>query len=820
MGDIDMSIDNSRLREDILDTIKQCTSYEFVDDNVNINELQVDAEFFLEHLKIYLKGLQLSASKIRGKNIGDIVLLVEKISCNSSQNQDVKGIVYKALRSCSANWFNQYVYISDARINYKLLVSRINESYGISLIKKELTRFPNYADVNELITFIENKIKDRIDTLTMNQQETKEIGRKNVMKTIDRKKIEYVIGIDLGHGETSAAICPLQWDTPVEQLDPVKDLEMGGNKKVIPSAITILDNGNAYIGDSAFNPEILKQAEVHVCFKKAPKDINGESEKLMMRFMQEVYKRIRENNSAMLTDNNHLVYIATPSGWDKQTQDLYLQMAKQAGLPMGGITKESRAAFVRAQHDVTSGLGKYVDKGAIVFDMGSSTLDFTYMTSNSKLIDHGYDCGASFIEKTIFKNCEEKFPAIQQFEKKYEKLTPFLLFEARKVKEQVYFDPNLKVKKTINFEDLIDDEDFEDDRFKMVFQPKELNSLLEQVGYIKEIEDAAYDFVNNHIHNASVYGVFLTGGASRMDFIKPLVSKCWNVPESQIYRDQDPSLTISQGVAEVARMDLRTEGMDAGLEDAINQLQNSDTIYNAFTEKLSNALFEKVTDDVANVIVYFRDAEEDYSLSNLQTAISETAQDSINDIVPNIPAFMQESVYESTSEIQQKVESIIAHYSNQGINISIPSLSLNNFKVGNISINGIINSISDQIASESSDWAGAIGGAAVGGAIALILGGPLAWIIGGAAFLGQLFFGKSEEEKKKEAMTKDLNKEARGKVFESIEEKWEDIQLGIDRSINQSISRNAEIKQVINRATHQLLQDYKESLKKARILID
>lgn len=820
MGDIDMSIDNSRLREDILDTIKQCTSYEFVDDNVNINELQVDAEFFLEHLKIYLKGLQLSASKIRGKNIGDIVLLVEKISCNSSQNQDVKGIVYKALRSCSANWFNQYVYISDARINYKLLVSRINESYGISLIKKELTRFPNYADVNELITFIENKIKDRIDTLTMNQQETKEIGRKNVMKTIDRKKIEYVIGIDLGHGETSAAICPLQWDTPVEQLDPVKDLEMGGNKKVIPSAITILDNGNAYIGDSAFNPEILKQAEVHVCFKKAPKDINGESEKLMMRFMQEVYKRIRENNSAMLTDNNHLVYIATPSGWDKQTQDLYLQMAKQAGLPMGGITKESRAAFVRAQHDVTSGLGKYVDKGAIVFDMGSSTLDFTYMTSNSKLIDHGYDCGASFIEKTIFKNCEEKFPAIQQFEKKYEKLTPFLLFEARKVKEQVYFDPNLKVKKTINFEDLIDDEDFEDDRFKMVFQPKELNSLLEQVGYIKEIEDAAYDFVNNHIHNASVYGVFLTGGASRMDFIKPLVSKCWNVPESQIYRDQDPSLTISQGVAEVARMDLRTEGMDAGLEDAINQLQNSDTIYNAFTEKLSNALFEKVTDDVANVIVYFRDAEEDYSLSDLQTAISETAQDSINDIVPNIPAFMQESVYESTSEIQQKVESIIAHYSNQGINISIPSLSLNNFKVGNISINGIINSISDQIASESSDWAGAIGGAAVGGAIALILGGPLAWIIGGAAFLGQLFFGKSEEEKKKEAMTKDLNKEARGKVFESIEEKWEDIQLGIDRSINQSISRNAEIKQVINRATHQLLQDYKESLKKARILID
>ena len=93
------------------------------------------------------------------------------------------------------------------------------------------------------------------------------LQKMNKMKEEQKKKIEYVIGIDLGHGETSAAICPMQWDTAVEQLDPAKDLDMGGNKKVMPSAITILDNGNAYIGDAAFNPEILKQAEVRVCFK-------------------------------------------------------------------------------------------------------------------------------------------------------------------------------------------------------------------------------------------------------------------------------------------------------------------------------------------------------------------------------------------------------------------------------------------------------------------------------------------------------------------------------------------------------------------------
>ncbi len=52
-----------------------------------------------------------------------------------------------------------------------------------------------------------------------------------------RRQIEYVIGIDLGHGETSAALCPIQWDTEVEQLDPATDLEMGGNKYVLPSAV-------------------------------------------------------------------------------------------------------------------------------------------------------------------------------------------------------------------------------------------------------------------------------------------------------------------------------------------------------------------------------------------------------------------------------------------------------------------------------------------------------------------------------------------------------------------------------------------------------
>ncbi len=644
------------------------------------------------------------------------------------------------------------------------------------------------------------------------------------MTDAQKKQIEYIIGIDLGHGETSAAICPMQWDTAVEQLDPAKDLDMGGNKKVMPSAITILDNGNAYIGDAAFNPEILKQAVVRVCFKQAPKDVNGDAEKIMIRFMHEVYKRIRENNKAILTDTNHIVYIATPSGWDKPTQDLYVEMARIAELPIAGVTKESRAAFVRAQHDVTSGLGRNIDKGSIVFDMGSSTLDFTYMNKFlSGLVDHGYDCGASFIEKSIYAQQQKENDAIKQFEAKYPKLIDYLVFEARKVKEQVYFDPSLKVKKTINFDDFIDDEDLEDERFKLTFKPGELNEFLGENGYIKSIEDAMIDYKQNHIANQDIYGVFLTGGASRMDFIIPLVCKCWGVEPSQVYRDQDPSLTISQGVAEVARMDLRTDGMDVGLEGEINNFLNGSQTFDVFVEKFGHDLWDKVTDDIGSVITTWRDYKDDVSINTLQDAISDAVQESVSEFSSNAPAYVEEAIKASTADIRAKVESIVAVYSAQGVEINLP----NNVKLGEVNLSDInmvsvLSGISEKLKEDSDGWGAAIGGAAIGGAVAMLLGGPLTWLIGGGALLAKWLFSeeKTEAQKQAEAMCRDLNAEQRTKVFNSISEEWQSICDSVANSIEEALTNDKSIKDSINKVAKEYMQAYKDSLKSARVLVD
>lgn len=657
---------------------------------------------------------------------------------------------------------------------------------------------------------------------------TSSVAQTSTIKTsinmgIDKRKVEYVIGIDLGHGETSAAICPMQWDAQADQLEDAKDLDMGGNKKVMPSAITLLDDGRAYIGDAAFNPDILKQAHVHVCFKQAPKDIDGEPEKLMIRFMAEVYKTIRENNSGLLTDDNHVVYIATPSGWNKNQQDLYVKMAEKAGLPIAGVTKESRAAFVRAQRDATSGIGRNVSKGAIVFDMGSSTLDFTYMNKNlPNLIDQGYNCGASAIEKAIFKIKEQEDDSIQLFEKKFPDLVDYLVFEARKVKEQVYFNPELRVKKTVNFDDIIEDEDLEDERFKLVFQPGELNKMLEDDGYIKSITDAMCDYQSNFINGQKIYGVFMTGGASRMNFLKPLISKCWNVDESQIYRDQDPSLTISQGVAEVARLDFHTSGQDKGLEEMIDKAQNSNDIYETFIQEFGHALWENVTDAMGAAIAEWKDCDNDLSVNDLRDRITSAAKKSSKKFSAEAPAYIDAAIESNTQEICTKVNAIISLYASQGYEVNVPKPSIGEINIPGVNLDGVMSELAEKLKDDSSGWGAAIGGAAVAGTVAFLLGGPLMWTIGGALAIGKFLFGNhdSEDEKKRKALAKKLDHHEREEVYNSLSEDWGNICSSVAESISKSLRGNHNIKTSINTVVRELMQAYKENLKNARILVD
>ena len=636
----------------------------------------------------------------------------------------------------------------------------------------------------------------------------------------NKESHRYVVGIDLGHGETSAAYAEIGWGEDMGTLEPVKDIDLPQDKTfVIPSAISIEANGDLHVGADAFE---YQEAELHVCFKQRPTSINGKAEQLMIKFMSEVYKLIRERVGAILTDGNHLVYIATPSGWDKEAQDLYGQMAREAGMPIAGVTWESRAAFIKAQSSADSGLPQYVDKGAIVFDMGSSTLDFTYISTdvlkdNNKPIDYGYDCGASKIERLMYEKLKEDSDVVEEFEQKYPKGTDRLLFEMRKGKEEYYRKAEHKLRKTVDFYQLVSDEDL--DVVRCVYNEGELDDYLKQKGYVELISKAMKDYKENHIKGMPIHAAFFTGGASRMDFLQDLVKDLWQV--DYVFRDQNPSLTISQGVAEAARSDVRSGGA-GNIKSEIRKIMNDIDVYGMFSEKLGAKMQEEIERSIAIPVCSFKDADKDYCLADLEQSIQNNIESDVSNIGDWAKECMEQAFEDATTDIRDKMSKMMANYSKSDIKMG--KLSAKQIELPEMDLDLIseqIQELASSFTESASGLTGVLTSAAIG-AVAGFLLGPIGWIGMGAVALWNAFFREeeTEEQKREKAKYKALDAEQRLKVYNEFDAKWGEICEQIEDSINEALS-DSTIKNKVNSQCKSVLREYaEECLRQTRLMLD
>lgn len=636
----------------------------------------------------------------------------------------------------------------------------------------------------------------------------------------DKNKHQYVVGIDLGHGETSAAYAEIGWDKAAGSLDPVKDIDLGNNKTyVMPSAISFRPNGSVYVGAQAFNQF---DADLYVCFKKRPESLQGEAEKIMISYMREVYNVIRETAGAILNANNHVVYIATPSAWDEKTQDLYGQMAKEAGLPIAGVTWESRAAFIKAQSSADSGLPQYVDKGAVVFDMGSSTLDFTYISSevlkdNKKPIDFGYDCGASKVERLMYAKLKDENEVIEEFEQKYPKAIDRLLFEMRLNKEKYFRNKDHFVRGSVDFYDIINDTALDTARFR--YNGGELETLLDRNGYINEIRKAMIDFKENHIAGKPIYAAFFTGGASRMDFLEDLVKEIWGVELK--YKDQNPSLTISQGVAEAARSDIRSGGA-GNIKQMIKKIMSGIDVYDIFSEKLGAKMKEELQASIATPVCGFRDSESDLCLAVLEEAIQNNIESDIDNVGDWAKECMEQAFEEATSDIRTNMSKMMANYSKT--EIAMGKISGSGIQLPELDIDVVstqIQEIAGTFSESSSDWTDIVKDAALGGVAGFLLG-PIGWIGAGIYAFFKYLSGnnESEEEKREKAKHKDLDEEQRLKVYNEFSQKWDHICDKIDDAVDGALD-DYSIKQKVNSQCELVLRKYAEDcLRETRLMID
>lgn len=404
--------------------------------------------------------------------------------------------------------------------------------------------------------------------------------------------VRYLVGIDFGHGETTASYIDLQSESEDPQSKDSQSkrpmpLKLQNTGKMdnfkIPSVIywgpvrdgsfkySLCENGKDTEEDEGF----ITPPAVCLSFKDTIRNLQGYSNEkqrnAFFTFIRLVYQRLLLYNKNILEKDgsNFLLFIASPTRWTTQEKDDYKQFVEQAiDREIGWVINESDAASYKMKQD---GL-------VLVVDFGSSTIDFTLMYNNRKInID---DCsnqhGAQTVEwtmwdkyrhapdtdgpngyNTVIKKQGEKGKT--EHNMRYINLDDWLMLILRERKEELY----TRIRSLTGFS-LIDPLikrmfDFQGyNACQILFEDEEFsNEFLG--GYMQDVSDSFKKVKDVIEQNAELrsYGVdikdlkiVLSGGASRMPWVKEALEKVFvGVP---IEWDFYPEYIVSDGIVEYA----------------------------------------------------------------------------------------------------------------------------------------------------------------------------------------------------------------------------------------------------------------------------
>lgn len=399
-------------------------------------------------------------------------------------------------------------------------------------------------------------------------------------------KIEYFIGIDFGHGETCVSRVPgYNQDAPSQV--PLRLSGYSSSKKII-SAVRKNEDGE---WDLVTDSEDYKSDSLVEGFKAPISELNKADEygkkprkEAFEAFAKLVFNAICKNDDDLKYDPetgecNFVICIANPSGWrneDADALDEYLSFFRdECGIkPIVLCINESDAAFYTKFSEKTGN----DDIVVLVIDMGSSTIDFTAYRSPVCIDDGcwGINLGAHQIEDMIvaYGNKKTENRANIDMVKELRELNEIggdisaaISLYAREAKEKFFTNDckrNFRLK--IDCANLVplDNEIAEDDiekrsrieelqkslkykAFEVNLSPNDFNNLIKD--YNDRLESALKEDARKLSEiDVSPNSILLSGGASRMPFVKDLVMKYF--PDAkEIKRDNEPEWIVSNGAA-------------------------------------------------------------------------------------------------------------------------------------------------------------------------------------------------------------------------------------------------------------------------------
>lgn len=458
------------------------------------------------------------------------------------------------------------------------------------------------------------------------------------------------ICIDLGHCETTAATPQPQADShsyrvgrlSVEGKDQVVSTQiiltdqqmkaLSGHKN--PDYHLLSDMGEIKIGNnlSSYVPD----GEKFCYFKVAPKDFdkpcgNTDSAKsygithgmVMACFAYALVDNIFKYNEDELAgidrkDVGLLIGCPTTADWttDKAQQSYAGLIRTATDVDDVRIVPESRAAMFSGIENENSRVSAL--NGAIVFDFGSSTADCTYMLLGRRIMEFSWTLGASEVERQMTIAAYQK--GIKENGPFHATMTSYVENEdqLRSAKEGYYngkYGPKGHPMFCI-FEDSADGSSIEipvkicdsfmdhatkECTIQVMCDSKTILSGTWQ-GLCKAFfEDAKkrVESMTYTVKDAAGTGqqkkctldtIVLTGGASKMDFVYDLCREVF--PEITVYKEKNPSYTVSNGLGWVEISDSNVEYC---IEEAEKEVGNkAECGISALKSSLGDAIFDKI----------------------------------------------------------------------------------------------------------------------------------------------------------------------------------------------------------------------------------
>ena len=406
--------------------------------------------------------------------------------------------------------------------------------------------------------------------------------------------VDFIIGFDFGHGETSVAKVNVNAiDESAAQLEAEDIYIIGDDREPkIPSIVGYDCNGNIQINLDVYQFKFLK---VEAGFKapmiaseKFPA-ITQENKDYFRDFVVNVFEKLHEhpkNND--LRNKSILYFVACPSGWTTIQRNEYLKFfTDYCHLPISGVIEESRAAYVVARrrlYEKDPELSRPGKKVAVL-DLGSSTLDIT-MHSDISYTD-GFEIGACKIEEVLLQyfieNDEDFKEKYNQYSQMEESCSDQILFLLRKAKEEYFNRVRNGATNEIMLRCQVDWEELSSDEIPGIstlrIKGSDMEELLESHGnepkkYKDILRDDIMGFIKRH---GKVDALVMTGGASQMDFYQNMVMECYGLDEDRCIIDRFPSYSISQGTAIMGYLDSKNpvkneDEVPEGLQNLIDRI--------------------------------------------------------------------------------------------------------------------------------------------------------------------------------------------------------------------------------------------------------